>query len=127
MPFRGRQSFKDYSYMRRAIESLKNEDCTVSDVVRGSSVEAPYTQHSIRVRGVDRYKMLLNTDRINQYKAECSKVEKLIDNAPTKMREMLTMRYINNARLEDVASRFGYATPDSAFQAFNRWFNKNGM
>lgn len=123
MSLRGRDSFSEYRYMKAAIERMKKADHTVSDVVRGSSAEAPYTEHSVRIRGTDQYLSLVTNAKIKQYTAECRDVEKIIAEAPVKMREMLTMRYINGATMKEVAQAFGYSSPDSAFQRINRFFN----
>ena len=123
MSLRGRDSFIEYRYMKAAIERMKKADHTVSDVVRGSSTEAPYTEHSVRIRGTDQYLSLVTNAKIKQYTAECRDVEKIIAEAPVKMREMLTMRYINGATMKEVAQAFGYSSPDSAFQRINRFFN----
>lgn len=124
MSLRGRDSFAEYRYMKSALERMKKEDHTVADVVRGSSTEAPYTEHSVRIRGTDQYLSLVTNAKIKQYTAECRDVEKIIADAPVKMREMLTMRYINGASMKEVAQAFGYSSPDSAFQQFNRFFNR---
>ena len=127
MSLRGRDSFVEYRYMKSAIARLKKADCSVSDVVHGSSAEAPYTQHSVRIHGTDHYMSLANNAKINQYTAECRDVEKLINGAPVKIREMLTMRYINGASMKDVAKAFGYKTPSSAFQPIDRFFKKHNL
>ena len=127
MSLRGRDSFKEYRYMKGAIDRLKKVDCTVSDVVRGSSTDAPYTEHSIRVRGTDQWLSLANNARIMQYTSECKEVEKLIQSAPVKMREMLTMHYVDGAPLSEVAVAFGYSTKNSAYIAIDRWFRRHKM
>ena len=91
-----RKLCEDYVFMRNEIVKLQSEDTTATDVVRGSLPDAPYTSHSIRVRGIDtQYAKFLDA-RISSLKAKCALVEDTILNAPnSQVRLILTYRYLD--------------------------------
>lgn len=88
--------FDDYVYMRREIKRLMAENTTISDVVRGSSAEAPYTQHTIRISGVDRQYATWIAERVESLTDMCARVEKAVSSAPNSLiRLILTYRYLD--------------------------------
>ena len=89
-----RKLFEDYVYMQDEIKQLLAEDTTATDVVRGSSVEAPYTQHTIRVSGQDMQYAAWIAERVETLRAKCAEVEAAIARAPNSMlRLILRYRY----------------------------------
>lgn len=89
-----RKQFEDYVYMQAEIASLLAEDTSASDVVRGSSVDAPYTQHTIRVSGIDLQYAAFIAERVETLRGKCAEVEAAIALAPNSLlRLILTYRY----------------------------------
>lgn len=89
-----RKQFEDYVYMKAEIEQLLSEDTSASDVVRGSSVEAPYTQHTIRVSGQDLQYAAWIAERVETLRRKCAEVEAATALAPNSLlRLILTYRY----------------------------------
>lgn len=89
-----RKQFEDYVYMQAEIKQLLAEDTSASDVVRGSSVEAPYTQHTIRVSGKDLQYAAWIAERVETLRGKCAEVEAATALAPNSLlRLILTYRY----------------------------------
>jgi hypothetical protein len=89
-----RRQFEDYVYMQSEINQLLSEDTSASDVARGSSVDAPYTQHTIRVSGVDLQYAAWIAERVETLRGKCAEVEAAIALAPNSLlRLILTYRY----------------------------------
>lgn len=100
--------FADYRFMRLEIERLKNDACVVSDMVKGSHPESPYTAHPIRVKGVDPQQATANRERIEKLGADCASVEKAIETAPnSQIRLILSLRYIDGDSWADVGRALG--------------------
>lgn len=98
--------FNEYIYMKAEIKRLLSEDTTATDVVRGSSVEAPYTQHTIRVSGIDSQYARWIRERIETLQDRCATVEKVIANAPNSLiRLILIYRYQDGMDWEQVGKR----------------------
>lgn len=90
------QLFNDYRFKRIEIERLRADDCIVSDMVKGSHAESPYTAHPIKVKGIDPQQVAANRERLEKLEAECADVEAAIAMAPnSQIRLVLTMRYID--------------------------------
>lgn len=117
-----KQRYEDYRAEQQTIRYLRADNCIVSDVVRGSYSEPPYTAHSVRVRGVDPARKKANAMIIDQLEQRCAEVEIDIEKAPTsKLRCLLRMKYIDYLTWEEIGSVLEM-TPDSCRQAVNRYF-----
>lgn len=87
----------------------------VSDTVRGSSANFPYTEHSITIQGLDtgydrRVKRLQNRlkNRIESLMTVIDEANRYIESIPdSEMRFILSLRYLNGLSLEDVAWETG--------------------
>lgn len=100
-----RKLFHDYRAMRAEIEHLRSIDPTVSDLVKGSSSEAPYTQHSVRIRGIDRQYANWIKERIESLSALCAEVEAATALAPASIRLILMLRFHQGLDWEDIADQ----------------------
>ena len=118
-----RQLFEDYVYMRREIDRLLAEDTTATDVVRGSSVEAPYTEHPIKVRGIDTQYAKWIEERVETLRGKCAEVEAAIALAPnSKMRLILMYRYQDGLDWDEVGRRMG-KSGDTCRKEVNQYLN----
>lgn len=103
-----RELFADYRFKKCEISRLRADKCLVTDSVRGSSPDAPYTARHIKVTGVDAEKMRCNKIRIESMEAECAYVEAAIALAPnSKTRLVLEARYIDGLDWPEVQHRVG--------------------
>lgn len=110
-----RQQFDDYIYMRQEIERLLQEDTTATDVVRGSSVEAPYTSHPIKVHGIDTQYARWIAERVETLRGQCAEVEAAIALAPNSLiRLILTYKYVDGLSWDEVGQRLPRAKSGDA-------------
>lgn len=102
------QLFNDYRFKRIEIERLRADDCIVSDTVKGSHAESPYTAHPIKVKGIDPQQVAANRERLEKLEAECADVEAAIAMAPnSQIRLVLTMRYIDGESWVEIGRQLG--------------------
>lgn len=121
-----RQYFEDYLYMRQEIDRLLSEDTTATDVVRGSSPEAPYTAHSIKVRGVDTQYAKWIDERVESLRVKCAEVEVAIANAPNSLVRLILMyRYMDGIlNWQDLAEKLGNRkTAEACRKIHQRYFD----
>lgn len=135
-----KQELSQLYYLNKEIELIKQQiqetDCIMTqDSVKGSSVDFPYTQHSIKIYGADikdfdrRMKRLKNRlsrklselmdlrDEINEY------IESISD---SKIRMILTLRYVNGLNWRQIAfSIGGNNTEESVKKAAYRFLKEN--
>lgn len=100
----------------------------VADTVRGSSMEFPYTEHPICIRGIVSDKELMSKKRcllkiLQNQKAE---IEDFILSLPTsRQRRIVRFRIMDGLTWEQVAARMGHReTVASCKMVYNRIFNK---
>lgn len=108
-------------YLNREIEVLKKqldsvEPEFVSDSIKGSSIEFPYTEHSIKIKGIGWDEYEAKTKRIkNKIKNRVSELMNLkdeindyIEKIPdSELRLIISLRYINGLSWQQVASHIG--------------------
>lgn len=98
-----RKLFDEYLYKKAEIARLKADKCIVTDTVKGSADEAPYTSRHITIAGVDKEKRRLNREKIEKLEAECAYVEAAVALAPnSRERLVLQMRYMDGMQWADV-------------------------
>lgn len=117
------KQLKSISHIKREIEILKEQiestDVNMtSDKVKGSSIDFPYTLQSITITGIDitgynqkleRLKKRLQI-RLNELADLVEEIDEYISGIKdSEMRQILTLRYINNLTWQQVALRLGYA------------------
>lgn len=100
-------------------EELENVKCEyVMDSVKGSSVNYPYTQHSIKIEGYDIKSYDRKVKRIQNRLAR--KLAQLIDEKDvlteyictvedSDLRQILMYRYINGLTWQEIGTNMGYA------------------
>lgn len=102
-----KEDFRGYREARRAIERdkrrLDSAQC-LTDTVKGSSAEWPYTSHPMTVSGRNAADEREILRRITRNKAICARVEMAIRKAPNdKIRDILTLRYVEGMSWAEVA------------------------
>jgi len=124
--------------LRRTLEDVKNE--TATDSVKGSMVNFPYTQRSIKIEGltdIDENKIyklrseIADTVKLIELKQEQSILEynrlsRYICEIPdSEMRQIMSLRYINGLSWHQVARHIGEYDESFPRQKHNRWLTKN--
>lgn len=102
-----KEDFRKYREARRMAEIDKQRlegAKQMTDTVRGSSTEWPYTQHPVTVTGRNAGEERAILARIAENKALCARVEEAIWRAPNeKIRCILTLHYVEGFSWENVA------------------------
>lgn len=125
---------KEIEILENRIKTLEQDvDECVADTVKASSKYFPYTEHTIRVTGVDvkklekirRVKDKLNNRKIKLYN-EMEDVESFIDSvSDSKIRQIIMLRYIEGWSWNNVAREvYGYPNGDTVRMSINRYFDK---
>lgn len=102
-----RELLEQYPDICAEIEELQREDHTeISDIVRGSSDEFPFTEHPITVRGrpVQRH-----TQRIGELQRQKTEIEQFVFHLPNaKTRRIVMLRAFHGYSWDIVAARMGH-------------------
>ncbi|SHG90064.1 hypothetical protein SAMN02744040_00093 [Tepidibacter thalassicus DSM 15285] len=118
----------------RILEMQQESEEIVSDVVRASSKSFPYTEHTIKITGVNikrRDKIKRVTERLNDRKLklyrELEEIENFIENIEdSKVRQIIELRYIKGMTWSMVALKvYGYPNGDTPRKRIKRYFKKN--
>ena len=112
-----RKIIAEIEQIKRELETIVPE--YVMDSVTGSSVNFPYTQHSIKIEGYDIERYERKVQRIrNRLKYKMSELveekdiltEYIYGLDDSDLRQILMYRYINGLTWEEVGINMGYAT-----------------
>ena len=87
--------FERYRQNLEHIERLQDDNCIVSDSVRGSSSELPYSTHTFRVAGVDRSRAEYNAAKLEILRGEVAGVDAALALAPDRVKAALMLRYLD--------------------------------
>ncbi|MGH4125612.1 MAG: RNA polymerase subunit sigma-24 [Clostridium sp.] len=103
--------------IKRELESIEPE--YAMDSVTGSSINFPYTQHSIKIEGYDiksyehkvqRIQNRLNRKLIELVEEKDMLTEYIYSLDDSDLRQILMYRYVKGLIWEDVGANMGYAT-----------------
>lgn len=119
-------SFKHYRINQGIIERLELDPCTVSDTVTGSSVDPPYTRHTIKINGISAYRMQRNQRIIKELRGRCDEVvEAIATMDDRRLAQMLLMRFVegeNEPEWEDIGPAVDLH-PDNCRKAVKRYLD----
>ncbi|MBU5438304.1 hypothetical protein KQI42_09805 [Tissierella sp. MSJ-40] len=117
----------------RILEIQQEAEEYVSDTVRGSTSAFPYTEHTIRITGIDMKKR----ERVNNVKEkliirktalyhELEEIENFIESVEdSKVRQIIELRYIKGMQWNRVALKvYGYPNGDTARKKIKRFFKE---
>lgn len=117
----------------RILEIQKEAEECVSDTVRASSNVFPYTQHTVRITGID----VKKHEKINRVQQklikrktalyyELEEIENFIENVEdSKVRQIIELRYIKGMSWNAVARNvYGYPNGDTARKKVTRFFKE---
>lgn len=123
-----REEFRQYKHMRKEMELLQEElerMETISDTVKGSSPEWPYTEHTMRVQGRHAGAEERVRQKVRELARRCERVERAIDKAPNSaVRCVLTMRYLRGMKWAQVAEAMDEDSEDSVRKMAEGYFKE---
>lgn len=106
-----RKLFKAYRHNRMLIDRLKKRldgGGMITDTVRGSSAEWPYTEHPITLCGKNASEETETISQILALENDCRRVEEAMKKAPnSSVRLMLELKYMDGMSWECVAEMLG--------------------
>lgn len=130
-----RDKTREIKILENRIKEIQQEaDECVSDTVKASSQSFPYTQHTVRITGIDikKQKRINNVkEKLIRRKAslyrDLEEVESFIENIEdSKTRQIVELRYIKGMSWNMVAQKvYGYPAGDTARKRIKRYFKKN--
>ena len=112
-----RKIISEIEQIKRELESIEPEH--VIDSVTGSSINFPYTQHSIKIEGYDgkRYECRVQRikNRLNRKKIELMEEKDMLTEYiyrldDSDLRQILMYRYANGLTWGEIGANMGYAT-----------------
>ena len=124
-----RELFKNYRSNKIEIRRLKSDTCHRVDTVHGSTSDAPYTVHPVRISGIDGAQVTANRIRRERMEAECAYVDAAISHAPNStVRLILEMWTYDGRHWDEVAAVLASegidASAESVKQAAYRFFKE---
>lgn len=106
-----RRLFKAYRHNRMLIDRLKKRldgGGMITDTVRGSSAEWPYTEHPITLCGRHAQEETETISQIQALETECRQVEEAMRKAPnSSLRLILELKYMDGLSWDGVAETLG--------------------
>ena len=106
-----RKLFKAYRHNRMLIDRLKKRldgGGMITDTVRGSSAEWPYTEHPITLCGRNAQEETETISQIQALETECRQVEEAMRKAPnSSLRLILELKYMDGLSWDGVAETLG--------------------
>lgn len=99
--------FEEYRANKKLLERMRRklaEPTEVTDTVRGSSTEWPFTQQTVTVTGRNAPDEMELIKTIAKLEKACKDVEDAVKKAPnSQTRNMLELKYIDGLKWDDVA------------------------
>lgn len=113
--------FESYTYNLMEIDRCLKDSCQTSDIVRGSSSEPPFCEHTIHIAGVDRTRAERNTKYISRLNSRINCVDMALQNATPKIKKALTLYYLDGLlEWDEVAEAMKAEYPDLTAGAIKR-------
>ena len=116
-----RERLKKYKENVKYFQKVKGLSDTVTDTVKGSSTEPPYTPRTVTISGVDRKRRT----RLEVLEGKCAAVEAEIMLTPESVREILWLRHVEGLQWDQVGLRVG-EHPDACRMRAKRFLEKPG-
>lgn len=119
------EAFAQYRAMRAEIDVISRRlraGVTVTDQVRGSRTQYPYTEHTVHIEGRDFAREQLLRRRMEALRKTCDEVENQIDALPdARMRVILTLRYMDGETWERVGEKLDISEDAARKHAARFW------
>lgn len=115
-----RGKFDQYRASIKELETLKRQLITmrrVTDTVRGSSAEWPYTEHTITVSGRNAAEETALREEIKRLEGEIAEVDEAIKRAPNAtIRMALRLRYQEGYKWREITAYMGKDVGEDAWR-----------
>lgn len=119
-----RCDLEQYRAMRAELDRLKRRYGTVTDTVRGSYDDYPYTEHAMTIRGRPEVHFR-DRQRIAALSARCGQVQRILEDIPDNQdRFILASRYLDGLTWEEIGAQIG-VSEDAARMRARRYLQKN--
>lgn len=119
-----RQLLESYTTNEQMLKVLRGDSCIVSDVVRGSGTEPPYSQHTVRIRGVDRMRKARNQNMMTQIQQMMQDAENVIQSAPnSELRYILMLKFQDGMDWDEVGALLN-KSGESCRKRAERWLKE---
>lgn len=110
-----KEMLEQYESIKAEIQDLKNESkkqhIPLTDTVTGSSVNFPYTKHSISIKGIPEECYTTETvisEKIRELEQERVQIESFLDSVhDSQIRRIIRLKYIEGKTWQQVAFRIG--------------------
>lgn len=124
---------KEIEFLKKQILSISVTPEITTDSVKGSSIDYPYIQHSIKISGIDwkSYDAKVNRLRrqyqrkLDELMDKAAEINEYIASVPDpEVRMILQCRYINGLTWEEVEEETGI-NERTARRKFRKWWDEN--
>lgn len=122
---------QEIEYIQAKIDNYKPAEI-VADSVRGSSPLFPYTEHSIRIEGLEQKedKMTTYWNQLRQFKEklenEKMRIELEIEKIPiSEIRQIIRLHYIERLSYVQIMFQMGYNAPETPRMKLFRYLEGN--
>lgn len=124
---------KEIEFLKKQILNISVEPEFTTDTVKGSLIDYPYTQHSIKIHGIDLSAYDKKVERLRrQYQR---KLDELMDKAAeineyiasvpdSEVRMILQCKYVNGLTWEEIEEATGI-NERTARRKFRKWWDEN--
>lgn len=123
-----REEFRQYKHMRKEMDVLQEElerMEVLTDTVKGSSTEWPYTEHTMRVQGRHANEEVRVKKQLEALAKRCRRVEDAVKRAPnSSIRCVLTLRYLRGMKWRQVADVMDEDSEDSVRKMAEGYFKE---
>ena len=127
-----RELFEEYrsnvKLLKRQMEQL-NSMQVLTDTVKGSSAEWPYTQHTVTVCGRNAEQETALREDISRLQEKVLRVDDALRKMPNgRIRLMLVLRYVDGMKWEDVAAEMEEdVSGDAIRKRAEAWFDNQKL
>lgn len=123
-----REEFRQYKHMRKELAVLQDElerMEVLTDTVKGSSANWPYTEHTMRVQGRNANDEVRVRAQMKELTRRCMRVEEAVKKAPNStIRCVLTLRYLRGMKWRQVADALDEDSEDSVRKIAEGYFKE---
>lgn len=117
--------------LQRRIEKIEENMDVVTDKVRGSSKNFPYTQHNVVIRGIEeeqvkkikKLREILRKEYDRLLEKQIAVEEKIAKIEDSRIRTIIRLKFIDKESWTQIAHRF-CTTMDSIKKEYYRYINK---
>lgn len=123
--------YREIEYLQKKIDNYKPAE-VVADSVKGSSATFPFTEHTIKIEGLEQKK-----DNFTEYwsklrdfkdklQQEILRIEQEIEKVKSsEIRQLIRLRYIERLNYVQIMFKMGYNAPETPRMKLERFLKNN--